>query len=119
MPGLGRDYRVERPAGRLPVLERRHLDPQAVSFRELGHPRIWLDPEDGAAGGLELPARDAGSTAHVEQVRTRASGDDPLHQCTGIAGPSLVVTLHVRTERLGHRPGLVQLRSGRLWLLPR
>ena len=69
MPRLGGDDRVERPAGWLPGFEGRHLDLQAAGSREVGHPRIGLDAEHGAAGGLELAGCDAGAAADVEHVR--------------------------------------------------
>jgi hypothetical protein len=119
VPRLGGDHGVERPAGWLPGFECRNLDLQAAGSREVGHPRVRLDAEHCAAGGLELPGCDAGATADVQHVRAWATGDDPRHQGIGVAGPGLVVALRVRTERLGHRPGLMRLRRGRFWLLSR
>jgi hypothetical protein len=37
-------------------------------LREVGHPRIRIDAEHGAAGGLELAGRDAGTGADVEDA---------------------------------------------------
>ncbi|GAO10954.1 putative methyltransferase [Streptomyces lydicamycinicus] len=90
-----------------------------MGSRVVGHSRIGLDAEHGAAGGLKLAGCDAGSAADVEHVRPGAPGDDPRYQRIGVAGPGLVVALRVHAERLGHPPGRTRLRRGRFWLLSR
>ena len=109
VPGLRGDDRVERAAGRVPVLERRHLDLDPGLPGQLGHPRVGIDAEHPAPGRLEQPGGDAGPAADVEDVAARAGGDDPLHQGTGIAGPGPVVAAGVRAERLCHLPVPMQL----------
>src|ERR1019366_9832021 len=77
-------------------------------------------PEHPAPGRLELPGRDAGTAADVEDVGAWAGRDDPLHQRAGIARPGPVVAFGVRAERLRYLPrlmSLTRLGSGnRCWL---
>ncbi|GFE27389.1 hypothetical protein Sliba_78420 [Streptomyces nigrescens] len=78
-------------------------------MREVGHPRIRLDAEHRATGGLELAGRDARAAAYVEHVRPRAPGDDTRHQAIGVARSGLVIALRIRAERLGSPPSLMRL----------
>jgi len=91
VPRLGGDHRVERSAVRVPGFERCSLDRKAAGSGELGHPRIRLYAEHGAAGRLELAGRDAGAAADVEHVRPGASGHGLRHQGAWVAGASAVV----------------------------
>jgi hypothetical protein len=108
VPRLGGEHRVEGSAGRFPGLEGRHLDRQSAGPSEVGHPRVRLDTEHGATGGLELPGGDAGAAAHVEYVGSRASRDDTRHQVVGVARPGPVVASRVHAEGLGRLSGLVR-----------
>ncbi len=119
MPGLRSDDRVELPTGGLPGLEPRHVDRQPAGSGELGHPRVGFDAEHAAAGSLELARGNAGAAADIEQIASRASGDDPRHERFGVARPSLVIALRVDAERLGHLPGLMQFGRGRFGMLGR
>jgi hypothetical protein len=112
VPSLPGDDGVERPARRVPVLQRRHLDLDPCLPRELGHPPVGLDAEHLAAGRLELPGLDAGAAADVEDVGPGAGGDDPLHHRVGIAGPGPVVAFGLPPERLRHLPVSMRLGSG-------
>lgn len=105
MPGLPGDYGIEYPVGRVPGLERRHLDLEPVLSRPCGHPRVDLDSEHPAADRLELPGRYAGPDAYVEDVGPWDFGDDPLHHGVGVAGPGPVVACGVRAERLRYVSG--------------
>ena len=71
-------------ASRLPVLERRRLDLDPGTPRELGHPRVGLDAEDSAARRLELPGLDASPQPALQHVPPGAGGNDPLYQHVGI-----------------------------------
>src|SRR5260370_6326074 len=72
--------------------------------------RVGIDPEHPAPGRLELPGRDAGTAAHIENVEAGTGGDDTLHQRTGIvrAGPG--VTFRVRPPPPRYLPVLMPLR---------
>lgn len=108
VPRLGGDHGVEGAARRFPGLEGRHLDGQAAGPREVGHPRVRLDAEHGATGGLELPGRDACPAADVEYVGFRPIPDDARHQGVGVARSGPVVAVRVRAEGLGGPSGLVR-----------
>src|SRR5258708_16201221 len=71
--------------------------------------RGGIDPEHPAAGRLELPGRDAGTAADIENVEAGTGGDDTLHQGTGIVRAGPVVTFGVRPERLRYLPVLMRL----------
>lgn len=64
------NYRCQS-AGWLPHLKSAHLDRQAGSPREVGHPRIGLDAEHGATGRLELACGDTSTAADVEHLEAR------------------------------------------------
>jgi hypothetical protein len=67
--------------------------------RELGQPGVRVDPEYLAAGGLELPRDDAGGNPDVENERSGGRSRNALDQGAGIARPSPVITLRIRSER--------------------
>src|SRR5258708_519477 len=71
--------------------------------------RVGIDPEHPAPGRLELPGRDAGTAADIENVEAGTGGDDTLHQGTGIVRAGPVVTFGVRPERLRYLPVLMRL----------
>jgi len=109
VPGLPGDDRIKCPAGGVPGFERRHLDPDPALPGQAGHPDGGVDPEHSAAGRLELPGCDAGAAADGQRAGAAAGGDDPLYQCCGTAGASLVAAFRVRAERLCHLPVLMRL----------
>ncbi len=104
VPGLRGDDRVERAADRVPVLELRDLRLGPALPGQLGHPRVGINAEPPAAGRLEQPGGDAGAAPDVEDVASRAGGDDAVHQAGGIGGPGPVVAAGVGTEPLGDLP---------------
>jgi hypothetical protein len=119
VPGRPRDDRVELPAGRVPVLELRHLDLDPGPPREVSHPRVGVDAEHRAASRLELPGLDAGAAADVQDTGPRAGGDDPVHQGAGVAGPGPVVAFGVRAERLRYLPESMRVGPGGTGVLRR
>ena len=66
VPGLPGNDGVERPSGRIPRFERRHLNLEALLPGELGHSRVDLDAEQPAPGRSEGSSGDPGADAHVE-----------------------------------------------------
>ena len=102
VPRLPGDHGVERPPGRVPLLEPRHLHVQPARAGQLGHPGVGIDAEHPAPGRLEQPGRYAGAAAGVDDVEPGALGDDPVHHRRGVTGPGTVVAPGVGAERLGH-----------------
>lgn len=80
VPGLRGDDNVEAPARRIPVFEGGHVDLESAFSRELRHAYIGLDSEYRAAGRSELPCRDAGAAAEIEDPESRAYADDPVYK---------------------------------------
>ncbi len=110
---LPRDDGVEHAVRGIPRFEGGHLHLDAGPSSELGHSRVGVHAEHRTAGRLELTGLDTGAAADVEYVEAGCGGDDPFHQCVGIAGPGPVVTLGVHPERFGHPPVLVRFPIGR------
>ncbi len=52
-------------------------------MREVCHPRIGLDAEHAATGGLELACGDTGAAADVEHFEARTRGNDLRYQGLG------------------------------------
>jgi hypothetical protein len=108
VPGLTGDDGVERPADRVPRLERGDLDVDSPPSRGLGHPGIDVHTQHLAAGGLKLPGDDASTAADVEHVSARHLVDEVTDRVGGIARAGAVVSLRIGPERL--RPLAVPVR---------
>jgi len=76
---------------------------------QVGRARVRIHPERPASGRLELPGRDAGTAADIENISAGAPADDAVYQGAGIAGPRPVVACGVRAKRLGYLPVLMRL----------
>jgi hypothetical protein len=94
------DDGVERATGRVPLLERRHLDVEVGPARPARHPRVRLDPQHHGARGPELAGRDAGAAADVHDPTARASREDALDQGLRVPRAGSVVAFGVGAERL-------------------
>jgi hypothetical protein len=80
--------------------------------RELGQPRVRVDPEHPATGRLKLPRHNASTDAHVENERSNGRSDNALDQDVGIARPGPVITLGIRPERFRRLPLVMRLVLG-------
>jgi hypothetical protein len=63
---LREHHQVEPPPGRIPGLERRHLDVDALVGGKPRHLRIRFHGKDFCAGIQQLAGRDARACPHVE-----------------------------------------------------
>jgi Methyltransferase domain len=95
VPALGGNDRVKRTTGGIPRLEGGYLDVEAALAREVGHPRVRLDSQHPAAGGLKLPSSDAGAAPHIEDIATRTGGHDAFDHSVGITRPRTVVAFGI------------------------
>ena len=66
MPGLSADQQVEPAFTRIPELEPRDVNLEALGSRQLGHARVDLDPEHLAPACEQQRAGLAGTTADVQ-----------------------------------------------------
>jgi hypothetical protein len=82
---------VERPAGRLPILERRLLDMDPLPGGHACHPRVWLHGEDICTGLYQLGRGDARPGSHVQDPSIVC--DQPGDECRGVARTVAVVLL--------------------------
>ena len=61
---------------------------------------------------MELASGDAGAAADIDEIAARAGVDEARDHGLWVARPGPLVTLGVRSERLGHLSGLMRLVSG-------
>jgi len=93
VPSLAGDDRVESPTVGVPLFELRHLDFEPVAAGKLGHPGAHLDTKHPVSGCLERPGGNTRTDTDIQQVKSRAVGDDPLNHGLGVAGSGAVVAL--------------------------
>lgn len=103
MPALTGDDRVERPSGRVPVLELCYLNIESAAARELGHPRVAR--LDGQAAAL----RDSAGTGTV--------ADNLTGGLIALFGPVAVAIVSLVISRDGLRARLRQAGATRIPLI--
>jgi hypothetical protein len=104
VPGHAGDDQVERPPGKIAILELGDLDLKPVPAGEGRHSRVNLDAEHAKSGRPEGPCGNAGTDTDVKNLATGSPSHDPVHQGLRVPGPRSVIPLPVGTERLGYQP---------------